>query len=248
MTEEEYEIHPLDRDYSQPTSVPKAKPLDLPSRIRRTGIAVFAAGFLLLLAAAIVLSNVRGGPLETIGSYAHQFSMLMILAGGIVIVLSYRWNQIMRYTPREKSMRQWRRTKWFTTLVFWNVVALAVLGIVIHLSRFAISSAWTSWIFQMTLTILCAMMVTTVVVNRGLLRAYAIGVAVALIMHGYTSMMMLYGFMPRRGQFGGGQLPWTYMIASAAVVVVSGLACALYACILDYFNERRQRFDSENPT
>ena len=97
MDDPEYDVHPLDRDYSEPEEVAK-KPKELTSeeQLRRFGVAVFGTGFGILLIVALVLGSVqRSGWVESFGSTMHRFGMVLILVGGILIIVSYRLNQVL---------------------------------------------------------------------------------------------------------------------------------------------------------
>ena len=59
MDDDDYEIHPLDRDYSLP-SQPAKKRLAKLSQLHRIGFATFAAGFVTVVLAAIVLGGCDG--------------------------------------------------------------------------------------------------------------------------------------------------------------------------------------------
>ena len=90
MPDDEYEIHPLDRDYSAPYKLPKRKRFAHLSKIHRAGLAAFGAGFFTLVISAIALGNVpQGGWLQSIGSFLHRLAMYAILGGGVLILLAY---------------------------------------------------------------------------------------------------------------------------------------------------------------
>jgi hypothetical protein len=90
MDDDDYEIHPLDRDYSLP-SPPAKKRLANLSRLHRIGFATFAAGFVTVVLAAIVLGAFPGGGrFETIGSFMHRLAMYFILIGGVCVLAAYQ--------------------------------------------------------------------------------------------------------------------------------------------------------------
>jgi hypothetical protein len=90
MDDDDYEIHPLDRDYSLP-SQPAKKRLAKLSQLHRIGFATFAAGFVTVVLAAIVLGAFpSGGWFETIGSFMHRLAMYFILIGGVLVLAAYQ--------------------------------------------------------------------------------------------------------------------------------------------------------------
>ncbi len=90
MDDDNNEIHPLDRDYSVPSQPAKKRLADL-SKLHRIGFSTFAAGFVTVVLAAIVLSALpSGGWFETIGSFMHRLAMYFMLIGGVLIVTAYQ--------------------------------------------------------------------------------------------------------------------------------------------------------------
>ncbi len=104
MDDPDYEVHPLDRDYSEVESASRPM-LKMPEgNIHRAGILVFLTGFVTLLVTAVLLGIFRGsGPLETFGSYAHRFAMLMILLGGILILVGLRIRSLKMFNRGKRS-------------------------------------------------------------------------------------------------------------------------------------------------
>ncbi|MEM8667841.1 MAG: hypothetical protein AAGG48_10020 [Planctomycetota bacterium] len=91
MNDPEYEVHPLDRDYSQPDPPRKRLPSLPEEPFLRAGIVVFLLGLGSLIVTAMVLGNFTGsGAVEQIGSIAHRIGMLMILGGGVLILAGMR--------------------------------------------------------------------------------------------------------------------------------------------------------------
>jgi hypothetical protein len=113
MDDDDYEIHPLDRDYSLP-SPPAKKRLANLSRLHRIGFATFAAGFVTVALAAIVLSAFpSGGWLETIGSSMHRLAMYLILVGGVLIVAAYQAPRLAAAAKERERLELERRQRWF---------------------------------------------------------------------------------------------------------------------------------------
>jgi hypothetical protein len=89
MDDDDYEIHPLDRDYSVPSQPARKRRADL-SKLHRIGFSTFAAGFATVVLAAIILGAFPGGGwFETIGSFIHRLAMYFILIGGVLILVAY---------------------------------------------------------------------------------------------------------------------------------------------------------------
>ena len=89
MDDDDYEIHPLDRDYSVPSQPARKRRSDL-SKLHRIGFSTFAAGFVTVVLAAIALGAFPGGGwFETIGSFMHRLAMYFILIGGVLILVAY---------------------------------------------------------------------------------------------------------------------------------------------------------------
>ena len=89
MDDDDYEVHPLDRDYSVPKQPARKRRSDL-SKLHRIGFSTFAAGFVTVVLAAIVLGAFPDiGWFETIGSFMHRLAMYFILIGGVLILVAY---------------------------------------------------------------------------------------------------------------------------------------------------------------
>ena len=96
MDEEEYEIHPLDRDYSEPTPARSrskiATSVDYHRGIRSAGVMIFAAGFVaVFLTAAFQNQASDDVSTERLASNLHRFAMVIILIGGVTVFAAYRW-------------------------------------------------------------------------------------------------------------------------------------------------------------
>ena len=89
MDDDDYEVHPLDRDYSVPSQPARKRRSDL-SKLHRIGFSTFSAGFVTVVLAAIALGTFPDvGWLETIGSFMHRLAMYLILIGGVLILVAY---------------------------------------------------------------------------------------------------------------------------------------------------------------
>jgi hypothetical protein len=226
MQEPEYDIHPLDRDYSSPQPEPKARELSPEERLRRIGVIVFGVGFSLVLLTAILLGAFRGsGWIESFGSVTHRFAMLAILLGGILILVSYRLPSLIQGTqwaPRHRYRQSFGR---FGLLLVANVVVFVLLYILMQSAGQSRSSLSLYLAFSGTLTTLSALLVTMVIWHRGMLRAYAVGALIAMATNGIVLPLILNPRFPTRGQNES-------MIGRLLTIPISGLVCAGYVSLM----------------
>jgi len=109
VTDDFYDIHPLDRDYSQPIVRP-ARKLSQEQKLQRFGLATFIVGFLLVVAAAILTNSFpKVMWIESLSSGIHRLAMLTILAGGVILLVSFRYHEI-EGARKSNSQRNQRRT------------------------------------------------------------------------------------------------------------------------------------------
>ena len=101
--DDEYEIHPLDRDYSD-DGLPKSrrKPqiqrkLPYDPKMRFNGVITFLFGYTTLVISAIVMTRSRGFTTsETVSSVTHKIGMYIMLFGAILVMAAYRSDQSKR--------------------------------------------------------------------------------------------------------------------------------------------------------
>ena len=97
MDDPEYDIHPLDRDYSDDL-LPKSKrrsiikrKLPFNERSRLGGVIIFLVGVGVMVASAIVLVNSKGASsFESFANLMHQLGMWIMLIGAIVVMAAYQ--------------------------------------------------------------------------------------------------------------------------------------------------------------
>lgn len=112
MNSDEYEVHPLDKDYSVPQPPPRKIALTGEMKLRRGGVGIFGFGFLLTFLAAIMITNFPATWMERLGSEVHRMGMIGILIGGIVIVASYRFIDVPEHDDDEpQSYREFQRRR-----------------------------------------------------------------------------------------------------------------------------------------
>lgn len=230
MNDPEYDIHPLDRDYSEPVPVRGRKELTSDEQLRRIGVVVFLVGFALVLFAAIMLGIFRGaGWIESFGSSMHRFAMIAILLGGIMIIVSYRLSAIRTRTQMgvAKVRRKRRRDALglFGMLFIYNVLFLVLMVAIAGLSGFARASPGLFLVYNAVFNVATALMVTMIVWHRGLLRAFAIGALVGLIMNGFAFLFAMnasYGYNNPNSMF----------LARVLVIQICGLVSAGYVALV----------------
>jgi len=233
MTDESgLETHPLDRDYSMPVQPRLPTAVAYYPKLRRVGVITFVAGFVTVFLAAIVLGSFRGsGSIETVGSSIHRFAMFIVLIGGCLIILAYRLphlEAITRATRRKSGMNNGPR---FLSLVFLNIVGFFAIVLAAYLYRW-IDSPVLHYLVNGSLTITCALMVTIAVWHRGFIRAYAIGVLVALLMNSFSSLIFLTGGYWMRDHV-------LMLLVNLVTIQISGLTCAGYVCLMESAKARK---------
>jgi hypothetical protein len=233
--DEIYEIHPLDRDYSSPTQPPRIPAIEFHPKVRRIGATVFAAGFLTVFLAAILLGNVRGsGLMESIASGVHRAGMVLILVGGILVILAYRLHQLKGISIRLPDGKiQWNVMQSYRALVLWNVVGFLVIVPILHLLQSIRSPVFYFLIFNGMLTLVCGFLATVAIWHRGFIRAYAVGVLVSLLLRGHNPF--LFSFNGWGGTAGVQFLP----AISLAITLITGLVCGGYVCLLESASSRK---------
>jgi hypothetical protein len=234
MDDNEYEIHPLDRDYSSPPPVTRRNSQILYHvQLRRFGLVGLATGFATVVLAGILLTSFRGaGTIESIGSVLHRFGMILILIGGVVFIVAYRVPHMQGKLRLPDGSFRWSLRQSYLALLFWNIVGFCAVTIAIYLSPSISSPEVYVFFVNGTMTIACALMVTVVVWHRGFIRAYAVGSLVALVFNGFSALFML----GRYWQFNGPSL----LLVSLATILISGLVCGGYVCLLESAIESRK--------
>jgi len=262
MDESELDVHPLDRDYSQPIRPTARKATSFDDKVRRAGFFTFITGFVTVLLAAIVLGSFRdGGTIEAVGSFLHRGGMFAILIGGSLIILAFRLPAIRaRAEARAKAEAEARaqvetetksdlpqllgrkpNSQRFMILLLWNVAGFVVIAMGTAACR-SIRSQLLFFVINGVLTIACALMVTTAIWQRGFIRAYAVGLLVGLLLNGFSGVIAISG---RYGMRDGAFLFLTHL----ATIQIAGLACAAYVCLLEapeYRRSTRYRDTSNN--
>lgn len=222
----EYEVHPLDRDYSEPAPKKTKRPLSGDGALVRIGAIGFGAGFLVLLGAAIVVSNAPpGGVFETIGSYLHQFGMLIILGAGLSVLIAYRAPKIREMVRHGKFSAPAKGISFGSLLIVNLVVFVAVI-----LFAYALTNAPSPYFVFLSLTSLlslsAAWMVIMIIWHDGMLRGFAIGVLSGLVFNG------IFGLIVANGPFYG--VRGTVLLAThLGLIQLSGLLCAAYVGVLE---------------
>jgi hypothetical protein len=233
MDEEDDQTHPLDRDYSTPVATrPQTTTSSYPNLLR-IGVIVFAAGFLAVLLGGILISNYPGNSWgETFGSFIHRSGMIFILAGAVLIILAYRWDQLTSIMRSTKIPAIRNNKHAYVALVFWNVVGFVAIALLFSLSRLGGSTSLTFLVFNAMVTITLGFMITLVVWHRGFVRAYAIGVLAALGINSFTG---LFGLNAMYASNDGSLL----FVGHLATIVVCGLVCGGYVCLLESARSRK---------
>ncbi|MEM1070382.1 MAG: hypothetical protein AAGI63_15890, partial [Planctomycetota bacterium] len=160
MNDPDYDVHPLDRDYSEPEPKPKRMPGLPDGQLHRAGLIIFTIGFVSLLITAAVLGIFRGsGVIETAGSYVHRFSMVMILAGGILILVGLRvktWN----LDGTKQAAKKMAAFRGMGLLLIINIAAFPAVQSVMQFFRFTFSMEAGAMAYNGTLTVITALLVT----------------------------------------------------------------------------------------
>lgn len=111
-------------------------------------------------------------------------------------------------------------------LVMGNALAFLAILLVVHWCRFIASQTLVMLIYNV-MTIACALLVTIAVWHEGMIRAYAIGVLVALMLNNFMSYISLAG-----GYFRLGLDDLSPLVANLVTIQLSGLTCAGYVCLV----------------
>ena len=246
MTEsDEYDIHPLDRDYSSDAKPNKAKQkspitrsLDYDPSIRRNGTRILVAGLVVVFLSAIAVSNMRYNPsAERIASLINKLGMVTMLIGGFTIVVAYRLDAI-KAIPIGGSRKRFQ-TDEPMRISFWFfagcvVAAYALFMILIWMFPYWYNRQY-SGIFTCCFTsALVGVMITMIVWHRDFRRAFGIGVLAGLVSNFLFSMSWI--------SIGGGfDFQYAYMIVLGASFF-GGLVCAGYVAILGH---ERDQIDQE---
>jgi hypothetical protein len=221
MSDPEYDIHPLDRDYSTPPPKQQRRELSPNDRMRRFGVFVFAGGLAVVMMAAIALGIFRGtGWIEGFGSAMHRFGMIAILVGGVMIIASYRV-QPLRNGLRLAGKGGQSSMNSFGLLLVCNVIIFLLLAGLSTLRNAYGSPVFLAIFYQLLITITCGLLVTMVVWHRGMLQAYAIGALIAMVANIFGLRYFLSVGMPRSGYS-------VLYLGTLASVPITGLACAAY--------------------
>ncbi|MCG8653062.1 MAG: hypothetical protein MI861_24700 [Pirellulales bacterium] len=220
--EEEYDIHPLDRDYSTPTTPPTRSPFGsapFHPKIRRVGLFWFLGGFVVVFLAAVALSNYQGGGLvETLASMAHKWGMVMILIGAIMIILAYRAPELNLHSVQPTQLFRYR----YVRLLLANLVAFGLIVLTGYLTRLSESRESVFWVLITTITLGYPLMMTIAIWHRGLMRAYAIGILVAVPVNLLAQAILAGGTY------------WystSNLLATLLMIQAAGLACAGYVSL-----------------
>jgi hypothetical protein len=234
MDDPDYEVHPLDRDYSEVESVSRPM-LKMPEgNVHRAGIFIFLTGFVTLLVTAGLLGVFRGsGPLETIGSYGHRLAMLMILGGGILILIGLRIRSMKLFKHR-KGAGVTSRVAALATLLAVNVVVLVLVYVVINLFRINLTRTSLT-AYSAINTVFLALMAMVAVYHRGMMRGFAIGVLTAAFLgsNGFSAYS-IYTF--------GGSRPsgaFSYLFQRLLMLQFCGMLCACYAAFAELKRDSR---------
>jgi hypothetical protein len=228
VIDDEYEIHPLDRDYSAPVAPTPNRRGDVlyHVQLRKIGIGGFATGFLTVVLAGILVTNSPGGTwMESVGSAVHRFGMILILLGGVVFIVAYRLPHVKGKLRLPDGSFQWSLKQSYWALVIGNLIGFLAVALASRLSPSVNSPEVYVFFVSGSLTISCALMVTVVVWHRGFIRAYAIGVLVAILFNGISTLFMMGRFWQGSGT--------ALLLANLAIILLSGLACGGYVCLLE---------------
>jgi hypothetical protein len=227
MDDNDDQTHPLDRDYSTTVATQSQGPVASHPSLLRTGVTVFAAGFIAVLLGGILVSNSPGNTWsETIGSFVHRAGMILILVGAVTIILAYRWAQLASLIRSAISATRISGMHAYVTLLFWNVVAYVTFVLLFYLVWLSRSPSVMFLFFNAMVTISFAFMITLTVWHRGFVRAYAIGVLASIVLNVLTGLI---GFNGQYWRGDGGFL----MLAHLATILICGLVCGGYVCLLE---------------
>lgn len=232
MENEEPEIHALDRDYSQPIE-PSRQDLGYDPKLRLIGISGFAGGFAVVFMSAILLSNASGNTaVESFGSVMHQFGMVLILIGAVVIIAAYRIHQLRIAKNAIGGKMSLRPNQSIGGLLVWNLIAFVCLALILSLAQRFASPMLSFFVYNSIFTITCGLMLTIAIWHRGMLRGFACGLLVGICLNVFSGLigMSLVGM----NSMGGSNQDAMYMMAGQiALIQVTGIVCGVYVCMLE---------------
>lgn len=229
MNEPEYDVHPLDRDYSEPEAKPKRWPGMPDSPLHRAGVIIFSIGFVSLLVTAAILGVFRNsGWVETFGSYVHRFAMVMILVGGLLILIGIR----VKSLPIRRALR---RPKGIAAtlaaghglglLLLINVAGFLMVQGLLQVVRVSFSPQAVGFAYSTLMMVLTALMALAALIHRGIVRGYAVGFCIPVLM-GTFSISAAFGYWSTRS-------PAIAIMQQLILVQVIGMVCATYAAFFD---------------
>ncbi|WP_145417714.1 hypothetical protein [Planctomycetes bacterium K23_9] len=241
MDEEElYEIHPLDRDYSSDATANEnaastsrkkfgkpaarasriAKELPYLPRLRYYGAWGLLGGLLILLLSGIAVSNFRANTLgETLAGFVNRLSMFVMLAGGIAIVVAYRFPAIADSMSGSTVTLSKNKRAFVSLLIYTTIGYLAVVALVSVVP--VRGSTLPIYVFNGLGTLLFALMITLAVFYDGPVRAFGIAVTAGLYFNFQITGWIVYNSFGT----GAGDLRLA-MLINLAIILTSGLVCA----------------------
>lgn len=244
---DEYEIHPLDRDYSDEgnkaqskakSNLPNSPASYLPG-LRSRGAFLFFGGLISLVLTMIVLANIGASQWESTVSTINRISALVMLLGGGLIVLAYRLPALQKMAEKHAS--------WLTLpaqgSVTWLIMDNVVLFVALYLMSFALdpSSATTGRIWGLVFMVLLPLAINMIVFHRGIVRAYAIGVIGGIPVYFVLSMFLgiFHGYR-RSNSMSGTAAALTAIGALMASGIVSACYVQLILKTRSWQNELRE--------
>jgi hypothetical protein len=180
MNAADEEVHPLDQDYTDADSFGKSRFQMPDGSVLRGGIICFSVGLASLLVTAAVLGVFEGvRSLEVGGSYMHQFSMVMILVGGILILFGVRLRAL---GVRRRDLSVWFRGLWkLGVLLLFNVLVWPLLyGLDVALEEW-VHPRFAILIVRAGLTLLMVIAAMGVLLHQGWWRGFCVGVCAGIV-------------------------------------------------------------------
>ena len=227
---DEYEVHPLDRDYSsdqqtKPTEKSwHATEMPYDNGVRKAGVMILIGGLILVFLTAIAISNLRGNTsAETLAGVVNRIGMVVMLVGAITIVVAYRLGQIKRLAGFSQKIDI---SGQYSSLVVWNVVGFLVSSVAIFLTPSVIGSGVTVAVLKFFCTLFFCMMVTIGIWHRGFMRAYGIAAATATFFTVYFG-----GWFTFTGRTGGDFR--AMLLVNVAIILMSAVICSGYVLKLE---------------
>ncbi|NND99819.1 MAG: hypothetical protein HKN47_21065 [Pirellulaceae bacterium] len=243
MTDDEYDIHPLDRDYSsddQPQSrrlSQIATELPYDPKWRRFGVAGLAGGLIVVFLSAIAISNLQGiRPAESIAYGVNRLGMFVMLVGAVLIVLAYRLPYLRGKNYPERFASLFRQPGSYVGLLQATALGYAAVAVLSFLVPATVGSTTGAMLLNFLCTLLFGFMITVAIWHRGFLRAFGVTVAAGVFFQLNFSGWFSYSLVTS-GNFNFRPV----LLGNLAIVLVSGLICAGYVCLL----ERKQQGDSD---